>query len=76
MRLHYRTLQYRRKWLGHDPDMNWYPVRDFKNAPEKLLKFHRRYPDLPGPPIRLNLWAEVALNDQFEPDHPDDIKPL
>jgi hypothetical protein len=54
-RLHYRKLQYRAKWVGHDPDTNWYPARDFKNAPEKLLEFYRRYPDLPGPPKRLNL---------------------
>lgn len=52
VRLHYRKMQYRAKWVGHEPDANWYPARDFKNAPEKLLEFHRRYPDIPGPPKR------------------------
>lgn len=76
VRLHYRKLQYRAKWIGHDSDANWYPASDFKNAPEKLLESHRRYPDLPGPPKRLSIWAEAALNDRFEPDHPDDDKPV
>ncbi|KAJ5099347.1 Retrovirus polyprotein [Penicillium argentinense] len=53
VRLHYRKFQYKAKWIGSEDD-NWYPASDFKNAPEKLIEFHRRYPDLPGPPKRLN----------------------
>lgn len=74
VRLHYRKLQYKAKWIGNE-DYNWYPASDFKNAPQKLLEFHRRYPNLPGPPKRLHIWVEAALNDRFEPDHPDDNKP-
>jgi hypothetical protein len=75
VRLHYRKLQYRAKWVGNDDD-DWYPAGDFKNSPEKLLAFHTKYPELPGPPKRLNVWIEAALSDRFEPDHPDDNKSL
>jgi hypothetical protein len=75
VRLHYRKLQYRAKWVGNDDD-DWYLAGDFKNLPEKLLAFHTKYPELPGPPKRLNVWIEAALSDRFEPDHPDDNKSL
>ncbi len=75
VRLHYRKLQYRAKWIGNEDDHKWYPAADFKNAPEKLMAFHRRYPDLPGPPKRMQQWIEAALEDRFEPDHPDDNRP-
>ncbi len=75
VRLYYRKLQYRARWVGHEPDDTWYLAADFKNAPEKLMAFHRKYPDLPGPPKRLQYWMEAALKDRFEPDHPDDNKP-
>lgn len=70
----YRKLQYRVKWLGQGDEVDgmWYPARNFKNAPEKLLQFHNSHPEAPGPPKRLNAWAEAALCDRFEPDHPDD----
>jgi hypothetical protein len=32
------------------------------------MEFDRRHPDQPGPPRRLALWAEAALNGRFEPD--------
>lgn len=51
-------------------DDNWYPAGDYKNAPDKLMAFHKRYPDLPGPPVRLPIWLDAALN-----DHADDGKP-
>lgn len=77
VRLRYRKLQYRARWVGHEePDDTWYLAADFKNAPEKLMAFHRRYPDLPGPPKRLQHWIEAALEDRFEPDYPDDNKPV
>jgi hypothetical protein len=77
-RLHYRKLQYRVKWTGQDDEVDdtWYPARNLKNAPEKLLRFYQMHPDQPGPPKRLNIWAEAALTDRFEPDHPDDDRAL
>ncbi|EAW20693.1 uncharacterized protein NFIA_112170 [Aspergillus fischeri NRRL 181] len=69
--------KYRVKWVGQgdEVDTTWYPKRNFKNAQEKLLEFYRRYPDEPGPPKRLNLLAEAALNDRFKEDHPDNDRP-
>jgi hypothetical protein len=75
VRLHYRKLQYKAKWIGIEHDDDWYPAGDFKNAPEKLMAFHKRYPELPGPPARLSVWLDAALNDYFMDDHPDDGKP-
>jgi hypothetical protein len=77
-RLHYRKLQYRVKWAGQgdEVDNTWYPARNLKNTPEKLLKFYRMHPNQPGPPKRLDIWAEAALLDQFVPDHPDDNRAL
>jgi transposase InsO family protein len=71
-KLHYRKLRYRVKWVGTDEDITWYPAGDFKNAPQKLIDFHERYPDKPGPPVRLQEWIKAALNDEFLDDHPDD----
>jgi hypothetical protein len=76
VRTHYRKLQYRVKWVGTDEDITWYPAGDFKNAPQKLIEFHERYPDKPGPPLRLQEWIKAALNDEFLDDHPDDDKPV
>jgi hypothetical protein len=75
VRLRYRKLQYKAKWIGIEHDDDWYPAGDFKNAPEKLMAFHKRYPELPGPPARLSVWLDAALNDYFVDDHPDDGKP-
>ncbi|KAJ5983387.1 gag/polymerase/env polyprotein [Penicillium waksmanii] len=77
VRLRYRKSQYRVRWLGQgdEDDDAWDPARNFKNAPEKIMEFHRCHPDQPGPQKRLALWAEAALNDQFEPDHPDGDRP-
>ena len=74
-RLHYRKLQYKVKWLGHDKDDTWYYAADFKNAPLKLLDFHRRYPDSPGPPKNLQAWLAVAEIDEFVAVHLDDNFP-
>lgn len=74
-RLHYRKLQYQVKWYGYDEDLNWYPASNFKNAPKQLQDFHAANPTLPGPPLRLPIWLDAALNDEFIDDHPDDGKP-
>ena len=52
-------LFYRADWLGHDEDPEWYPASDFKYAPHKLKAFHLRYPELPGPPRKLNDWLQA-----------------
>jgi transposase InsO family protein len=75
VRLHYRKLQYKVRWTGCDSDDDWYPASDFKNAAQKLADFHDKYPDRPGPPLRLPIWLEAARNDTFVQDHPDDGKP-
>jgi hypothetical protein len=74
-RLHYRKLQYRVRWLGHDVDLAWYPARNFRNSPTLLRDFHARYPAMPGPPMRLPEWLQAAEDDVFLDDHPDDDKP-
>ena len=51
-KLVYKRLKYKAKWLGNDDDA-WYPAADFKNAPLKLYRFHAKYPEKPGPPMRL-----------------------
>lgn len=74
VRRHYRKLQYRVKWLGHDNDDTWYPAGNFKTAPVKLMMFHNQYPRRPGPPARLKQWLEAAEDDIFLEDHEDDNK--
>jgi transposase InsO family protein len=76
VRLHYRKLQYRVKWIGHDePDSQWYAARNLKNSPQLLSDFHAANPTRPGPPKRLSSWLTSAENDDFEPDHIDDDQP-
>jgi hypothetical protein len=68
-------LFYRVEWTGHDTDLNWYPAQNFKNSPEKIRDFHHEYPELPGPPKRLEEWLKAAENDEFLEDDVDDDKP-
>lgn len=75
VRKRYGKLQYKVKWLGYDNDSQWYPARNFKNSPQLIREFHDHYPNLPGPPARLQNWISAALNDEFLDDHPDDDKP-
>jgi hypothetical protein len=75
LRLHYRKLQYRVQWLGHDLDLQWYPASNFKNAAAKIERFHEAYPAKPGPPLRLQNWMEAAMDDRILDDHVDDDKP-
>ena len=69
-----KELQYRVTWRGWDPDDTWYPARDLRNAPGALEDFHRRQPDAPGPPVRLQEWMRAAADEIFAPDHDDDNK--
>jgi hypothetical protein len=75
-RLHYRKLQYKIKWKGHDIDNTWYPARNLRNAPYKIQEFHEEYPNKPGPPMRLQQWVNCALQDDYPEDHVDDGKPV
>jgi hypothetical protein len=74
-RIHYRKLQYQVQWKGWDPDPEYYPASDFKNAATKLKIFHDDNPTAPGPPKRLAQWLEAAEKEEFDPPHPDDEKP-
>ena len=67
-----KTLQYQVAWKGCDPDEEWYPAENFKNAATKLETFHNEYPDAAGPPKRLQQWIRAAAADQFADDDPDD----
>jgi hypothetical protein len=76
-RLHGRKkqLEYQVSWKGCDPDDNWYPAANFKNAPVALEKFHEEHPNAPGPPTRLRDWVRAAAADEIDGDHTDDNKP-
>ena len=61
-----------RKPTGYDNDEEWYPARNFKNAPLKLKEFHDRHPDEAGPPKKLEAWIKAALDDKFDKPGKDD----
>jgi hypothetical protein len=44
--------------VGYDEDLEWYPASNFKYSPHKLWDFHVAYPDLSGPPRKLDEWIE------------------
>jgi transposase InsO family protein len=68
-------LWYRVKWLGYDDDPEWYPASNVKYAPHKVRDFHDRYPDQPGPPMRLQEWIHLWEAGEDSYDHKDDGKP-
>lgn len=68
-------LHYKVEWKGWDPDDQWYPASNFKNAAITLRRFHEQYPDEAGPPVRLKSWIRCAEEDKFDEDHADDDKP-
>lgn len=67
-----KVLQYQVDWRGCDPDEEWYPARDFKNAATAVERFHDEYPEAAGPPKRLQEWIRAAAEDRLDPEHPDD----
>lgn len=73
-RLHYHKLQYQVQWKGWDPDPTWYDAESFKNSTARLRAYHEQHPDQAGPPARLAQWEKAALEDSFDPPHPDDNK--
>jgi hypothetical protein len=74
-RLLYGKLHYRVEWRGWDPDDQWYPASNFKNAAFELRRYHEQNPDEAGPPVRLDSWIRCAEEDRFDEDHEDDDKP-
>jgi hypothetical protein len=74
-RIYLRKLQYRAKWLGYEDDPAWYDASNFKKSPHKLREFHTANPTYPGPPKRLETWAQCWEEDIDADIHPDDNKP-
>ena len=75
-RLYYKKLQYKVRWHGWDDDHEWYHASNFKGSPQLLKEFHETYPSLPGPPVRLADWQTAWDNDEDDPPHKDDNKPV
>ena len=69
-----KRLEYQVSWKGYDPDDNWYPAANFKNAPIALEKFHDKHPSAPDPPARLRDWIRAAAADEVDGDHPENNK--
>lgn len=55
-------LEYQVEWRGCDPDDEWYPARNFKNAPVRVQEFHDSNPHAAGPPINLDKWIKMAAD--------------
>ena len=51
-------MKYYISWVGHDKDLEWYPISNFKYSPHKLQDFHLAYLDLPRPPRELKNWIK------------------
>jgi len=67
-----RRLEYQVKWKGLDPDDEWYPARNLKNAPVAIEEFHKQYPEAAGPPVNLQNWIRAAARDERLVDQKDD----
>jgi len=52
------SLKHRVSWIGYDPDLEWYPARNFVGSPHKLKEFHDQNPNKLGPPKYLGEWIE------------------
>ena len=52
-------LFYRADWLGHNEDLELYLASVFKYTLYKLKAFYLRYPELLGPPRKLNDWLQA-----------------
>ncbi|RYP18644.1 hypothetical protein DL767_009789 [Monosporascus sp. MG133] len=74
-RTYYKKLQYQVKWLGWDDDQEWYYAAGFK-GPHLLKQYHLDYPEMPGPPVRLEHWRRAYEDGVEAAQHPDDNKPV
>ena len=66
-----KSLHYRVSWTGYDPDPTWYPAWNFVGSPRKLLEFHEKYPNQPGPPKYLDEWIKCWNTDMDPIEHKD-----
>lgn len=74
-RIYRGKLQYQVQWRGWDPDPEWYPASNFRNAPDCLKAFHDAYPEAAGPPLRLSAWSKAHHEEVNLEDHKDDDRP-
>ena len=54
----YKVLKYYISWVGHNKDLEWYPISDFKYSPYKLWDFYLAYLDLSRPLRKLKNWIK------------------
>ena len=57
-----KTLKYRVRWIGYDPDLVWYPAWNFVGSPYKLKEFYDQYPNKLGPPKYLDEWLKYWMD--------------
>ncbi|EJT68104.1 hypothetical protein GGTG_14317 [Gaeumannomyces tritici R3-111a-1] len=74
-RTNYKKLQYRAKWVGWETDETWYHAEGFKGSPH-LKQYHQNYPEMPGPPVRLEQWLRAHEDGVDVEHHPEDNKPV
>ena len=60
-----QRLLYKAKWVGWDPNDQYYPARNFVNSAQLIKEYHERYPGKPGPPMRLEAWLEAEKKDEI-----------
>jgi hypothetical protein len=54
----YKVLKYYISWVGHNKDLKWYSISNFKYSPHKLQDFHLAHLDFPRPLRRLKNWIK------------------
>jgi hypothetical protein len=60
VRKRWNQLEYRVKWQDYKKeDLEWYPLLNLKGALHKFKTFYLSYPQLPGPPLRLEEWIKA-----------------
>ena len=70
------VLKYRTSQVGHNEDLEWYPVSNFKYSPYKLRDFYLAYLDLPGLPRKLKNWIKCQEEGVDNYNNLDDDKEL
>ena len=63
-RIYRGKLQYKVDWVGYDPDNTFYDAQNFIGSPFLIKDFHEKYPEAPGPPVRLQAWIEAFGKDE------------
>ena len=61
--------------MGHDEDLEWYPVSDFKYTPYKVRDFYKINPDQPGLLCLLDQWIKAWEDSTDDYDELDDNRP-